>query len=190
MRKLALVASIALLSACSAPQKEQINFTPEAVHSKVKLVQGKTFSLSSQDIRSAQYVALVDSGRSNIEPIHSRQNVRIALENALAEQFKSQGFDLSVNSPNSVELDIQELLVNVKHSVMKNEMDGKVVLVVTVETPKGKLVKTYTGTSKKTGLMSASNSNIQEVLNDLIDHVLKDIANDKELQTYMQENFQ
>ncbi|CAH0541037.1 YajG family lipoprotein [Vibrio marisflavi] len=190
MRKLALVASIALLSACSTPQKEQINFTPEAVHSNAKLVQGKTFSLSSQDIRSAQYVALVDSGRSNIEPIHSRQNVRIALENALAEQFKSQGFDLSVNSPNNIELDIQELLVNVKHSVMKNEMDGKVVLVVTAETPKGKLVKTYTGTSKKTGLLSASNSNIQEVLNDLVDKVLKEISHDQELQNYMKDNFQ
>lgn len=189
MRKLVILVSIALLSACSSPQPEQINFTPTAVHSQNQMVHGKAFNLTSKDVRSAQYVALVDSGRSNIEPLHSRQNVRIALENALSEQFKSQGYQLSVNSPNSVELDIQQLLVNVKHSVMKNTIEGDVTIVVTARTAQGKLVKTYHGVSKKTGLLSASNKNIQLVLNDLVDHVLKEIAHDKELQTYMKDNF-
>lgn len=100
--KLVLAASIALLTACSAPQQSQINVNPQAALSQNAIVNNSSFSLVSKDVRSAQYVALVDSGRNNIEPIHPRQNVRITLENALAEQFGSQGFRLSVNSENTI----------------------------------------------------------------------------------------
>lgn len=189
MKKLVLAASIALLTACSAPQQTQINVTPQATLSQNAIVKNSSFSLVSKDVRSAQYVALVDSGRNNIEPIHPRQNVRITLENALSEQLTSQGFRISVNSENSVTLEIQELLVSVKHSMIENEMDGSVTLEVTAETPRGKLVKSYTGTAKRTGMLSASNDEIETVLNDMINMVLKEIANDSELQTYMQERF-
>ncbi|ENO8415657.1 hypothetical protein ACEQ4U_001596 [Vibrio mimicus] len=189
MKKLVLAASIALLTACSAPQQTQINVTPQATLSQNAIVKNSSFSLVSKDVRSAQYVALVDSGRNNIEPIHPRQNVRITLENALSEQLTSQGFRISVNSENSVTLEIQELLVSVKHSMVENEMDGSVTLEVTAETPRGKLVKSYTGTAKRTGMLSASNDEIETVLNDMINIVLKEIANDSELQTYMQERF-
>ncbi|EGQ8475931.1 hypothetical protein GTP19_15310 [Vibrio cholerae] len=189
MKKLVLAASIALLTACSAPQQSQINVNPQAALSQNAIVNNGSFSLVSKDVRSAQYVALVDSGRNNIEPIHPRQNVRITLENALAEQFGSQGFRLSVNSENTITLEIQELLVSVKHSIMENQMDGSVVLEITAETPRGKLVKSYTGTAKRTGVLSASNDEIETVLNDVINTVLKEIANDAELQNYMQERF-
>ncbi|ENM5934377.1 hypothetical protein CTB58_002199 [Vibrio mimicus] len=189
MKKLVLAASIALLTACSAPQQTQINVTPQATLSQNAIVKNSSFSLVSKDVRSAQYVALVDSGRNNIEPIHPRQNVRITLENALSEQLTSQGFRISVNSENSVTLEIQELLVSIKHSMVENEMDGSVTLEVTAETPRGKLVKSYTGTAKRTGMLSASNDEIETVLNDMINMVLKEIANDSELQTYMQERF-
>ena len=189
MKKLVLAASIALLTACAAPQQSQINVNPQAALSQNAIVNNSSFSLVSKDVRSAQYVALVDSGRNNIEPIHPRQNVRITLENALAEQFGSQGFRLSVNSENTITLEIQELLVSVKHSIMENQMDGSVVLEITAETPRGKLVKSYTGTAKRTGVLSASNDEIETVLNDVINTVLKEIANDAELQNYMQERF-
>ncbi|EGR4142116.1 YajG family lipoprotein [Vibrio cholerae] len=189
MKKLVLAASIALLTACSAPQQSQINVNPQAALSQNAIVNNSSFSLVSKDVRSAQYVALVDSGRNNIEPIHPRQNVRITLENALAEQFGSQGFRLSVNSENTITLEIQELLVSVKHSIMENQMDGSVVLEITAETPRGKLVKSYTGTAKRTGVLSASDDEIETVLNDVINTVLKEIANDAELQNYMQERF-
>lgn len=189
MRKLVLAASVALLAACSAPQQEQLNFTPKAALSNSDLVKDSAFTLTSKDVRSAQYVALVDSGRSNIEPIHAKQNVRIAIENALAEQFGSQGFRTTVTSENAVEVEIQQALVTVKHSVMQNEMDAKVTIEITAETPQGKLVKTYNGTGNRSGTLSASNEEIETVLNDVVDLVLQEIANDTELKNYMQERF-
>ncbi|MBW3698014.1 hypothetical protein EK599_20230 [Vibrio sp. T187] len=189
MKKLVLAASIALLTACSAPQQAQLNIVPKATMSSNDIVKDATFTLASKDVRAAQYVALVDSGRSNIEPIHAKQNMRIALENVFAQQLESQGFRVSVNSENSVILEIQEALVTVKHSIMENQMDGKVTLEVTAETPEGKLVKTFNGVAQRTGTLSASDEEIEKVLNDVINLVLAEIANDKELQNYMKERF-
>jgi len=189
MKKLFITASIALLAACSTPQQQQINFMPQATLSNSDIVKNKAFTLTSKDVRTAQYVALLDSGRSNVEPIHSRQNVRIAIENALADQFSSQGFKMSVNSENTVTAEIQEALVSVKHSMLESEMTGSVVIAITAETPKGKLVKTYNGTAKRTSMFSSSKEQIEIVLNDLVDQVLKKVADDKELQGYMKERF-
>lgn len=189
MKKLVLAASIALLTACSAPQQPQLNFMPQPVLSRSDIVKNSSFTLVSKDVRSAQYVALVDSGRNNIEPVHAKQNVRIALENALSEQFSSQGFQLTVNSENTLTLEVQEALVNVTHSIFENQMDAKVTLELTAETPQGKLIKSYNGTAKRTAPLSASDEDIESVLNDVVNLVLKEISNDNELQTYMKERF-
>ncbi|GAL11337.1 hypothetical lipoprotein YajG precursor [Vibrio astriarenae] len=189
MKKLILAASVALLTACAAPQQEQIDFMPKSVLSNSDIVSGKSYTLTSRDSRSAQYVALLDSGRSNIEPIHARQNLRITLENAIADQFASQGFRNSVSSDNAIELDIQEALVNVTQTMMSNEMNAHVTLVLTIETPTGKMVKTYTGTAQKTGSFSAKKEDVQTVLNDVTDLVLVEISKDKELQNYMKDRF-
>ncbi len=189
MKKLVLAASVALLAACSAPQQPQLNLMPESTLSTNPIVQGKTYSLTSKDTRASQYVALVDNGRSNIVPLHAKQNLRITLEQALEQQFSSQGFRSDLNSNNVIELEVQQALVNVKHSVMENEMDAKVVVEVTAENPQGRLVKTYTGTAKRSGTLSASDSDIEQTLNDVISLTLKEIANDPELRNYMQERF-
>ncbi|AUI86788.1 hypothetical protein BS333_10505 [Vibrio azureus] len=189
MKKMLLAASVALLTACSAPQQAQLNLMPATTLSANPIVQGKTYRLSSKDVRPAQYVALVDSGRANILPLHAKQNLRISLEEALAKQLSSQGFQADLNSNNTLKLVVQEALVNVKHSVMKKEMDANVVLEITAETPQGKLVKTYNGTAKRSGTLSASDEDIEQTLNDVLALTLKEIANDNELRQYMQERF-
>ncbi|WCE29077.1 YajG family lipoprotein [Vibrio sp. SCSIO 43137] len=190
MKKLILAASVVLLAACSSsPQEPQVNFMPQITTSQNRVVDNLTLSLDSRDARSAQYVALVDSGRNNILPIHAKQNVRITLESALNDQLNAQGYRISVNSPNTLALEIRELLINVRHSVMSNEMEAKVTLQLTAETPAGKLVKTYNGSASKSGTFSASDAQIEEVLNDITSLVLKEIANDPELNNYMKERF-
>ncbi len=189
MKKMAFVAAVVLLSACAAPQPQQLNLHPSATLSSAQLVQGKTYALTSKDLRTAQYVALIDNGHANVIPMHSRQNLRVTLEETLAKQFNSQGFAANLNSENNVELDIEDLLVNVKHSVLSSDMEGKIVLTVIAETPRGKLTKTFTGTAKRSAPLSASDEDITRVVNDLINMTLEDIGNDKELRDYMKENF-
>ncbi|MGL6315842.1 YajG family lipoprotein [Vibrio sp. WXL103] len=189
MKKLILAASVALLTACATPQQEQIDFMPNSVLSNSDIVSGKSYNLTSRDSRSAQYVALLDNGRSNIEPIHARQNLRVTIEKVMAEQFASQGFRNAVQSDNVIDIDIQEALVNVTQSTMSHEMVAHVSLALTLETPTGKMVKTYTGSAQKKNSFGASRQDIQDVLNDVTDNVLIEISKDQELQNYMKERF-
>ncbi len=190
MRKWFIAALILILTACSySPQEFQINFVPQATVSSEKHVKNVMFSLTSKDMRAAQYVALIDSGQNNVYPVHAKQNVRTTLESVLLEQMQSQGYQYSSHSNYNLLLEVQHLLVDVKHHTMSHEMNAKVALQITAETPAGKLVKTYNGTASKTGSLSASESQVEQLINDVTNLVLVEIANDHELNNYMKEHF-
>lgn len=191
MKKLIVVASLAVLAACTSTQQDtpQVNFSPMAMTSQTTMVDNLTLSLDSKDIRSAQYIALVDNGRNNTYPVHTKQNVRIALETALLQQFRSQGYKVAVNSPNSVMLEVQELIIDVTNGMMTNEMRASIRLQITAENSDGKLVKTFVGSANNSSTFSATEFQIEEMLNRITNLVLIDIAKDAELNNYMKERF-
>lgn len=189
MKKAIIALSALFLAACSTPSDPQLDIKPEASSNAHHIVDGIKLTLDSSDLRTAQYVAVIDNGRQSVQPIHAKQNLRVALEDALSTQLQNQGFVITVDSDNTLRLDIIEALVNVQHSLMSNEIHTQVKLQITAETPKGKFVKTYNGVSEKTGSMSADNQDIEQVLNDLLNAVLDKIAVDEELQTYIKGNF-
>ncbi|OBT06555.1 hypothetical protein A9264_08245 [Vibrio sp. UCD-FRSSP16_10] len=191
MKHFLIVAFSALiLSGCASPTDQQLNFEPQADNTQVTIHQAKSLTLSTTDIRTAQYLALVTKGADKAMPIHAKQNARVALNSAMTSILESQGFDIKPNSDNSVELQLQEALIRVKSSTFSNEMDAKLTLQVTAETPTGKFVKTYSGSAKAENSMGASNEQIEHMLNHVSKLVLNDIANDEELINYMEEKFQ
>ncbi|GAD90836.1 hypothetical protein VHA01S_057_00220 [Vibrio halioticoli NBRC 102217] len=191
MKHLLIIAFSALiLSGCASPTDQQLNFNPQADSSQVTINEQKTLSLTTTDVRTAQYLALVKKDDDKAMPIHAKQNARIALNNAMQSILQSQGFVIANNSDNSIEVELQEALVRVKSSTFSNKMDAKVTLKVTAETPTGKFVKTYSGSAKGDNSMGASNEQIEHMLNHVSKLVLNDIANDVELINYMQEKFQ
>lgn len=191
MKHLLIVAFSALfLSGCATPTDQQLNFAPAADDNQITLNEQKSLALNTTDVRTAQYLALVKKGADKALPIHAKQNARIAFNNAMKSLLESQGFVISLSSENNVELEVQEALVRVNSSTFSNEMDAKVTLKVTAETPSGKFVKTYTGSAKATNSMGASNEQIELILNHVSKLVLNEIANDVELIDYMEEKFQ
>jgi len=189
MKKVIIALSAIFLAACSAPSEPQLDINPSVSSNAHQIVDGVKLTLDSSDLRTAQYVAVLDNGRQNVQPLHAKQNLRVTLEDTLATQLKNQGFVVTVDSDNTLRLDIIEALVSVQHSLMSNEMKTQVKLQLTAENAKGKFVKTYNGVSEKSGSMSADNQDIEIVLNDLLNAVLDKIAVDEELQTYMKGNF-
>ncbi|PSW19622.1 hypothetical protein C9I98_11980 [Photobacterium sanctipauli] len=188
MKKLLLAASVLALTACSAPSEPQLTISPEPVIAAQPVANGQPVSIDSRDLRTAQFVAVVDSGRQNVQPIHATQNLRVTLEDALTRQLSAQGYRVTEDSEGTLRLDILEAMVNVKHSVMSHDLNSKLQLQLVVETPKGKFVKRYSGKSERSGAMSASVEDMELAMNNLITAVLKDIYADPELNTYMQEN--
>ncbi|MFC1503230.1 YajG family lipoprotein [Pseudomonadota bacterium] len=188
MKKFLLAASVLALTACSAPSDPQLSLAPTPVIASQATAHGQSLSLESRDLRTAQFIAVVDSGRKNVQPLHANQNLRVTLEDALSRQLRSQGYLITEETEGKVRLDILEAMVNVKHSVMSHDLSSKLQLQLVVETSNGKFVKRYSGKSDKTGTMSASVEDMELSINNLMTAVLKDIYADTELNRYLQEN--
>lgn len=186
--KVFLAASVFALTACSTPSEPQLSLSPAPVIAAQPTANGQALHLESRDLRTAQFIAVVDSGRQNVQPLHTTQNLRITLENALSRQLQSQGYKLTEGTQDTMRLDILEAMVNVKHSIMSHDLSSKLQLQLVVETSKGKFVKRYSGKSERNGAMSASVEDMELSMNNLMTAVLKDIYADAELNKYLQEN--
>ncbi|GAM65046.1 hypothetical lipoprotein yajG precursor [Vibrio ishigakensis] len=190
MRKLLIAAAATLaLGGCASPTSDQLHFTPAADNHNITLNETKSVALTTKDIRTAQYLPWSKKNEDKALPIHAKENVRIAFGNALQEVLTTQGFEINGDSSNQIQLEVQEALVRVTSSTFSNQMQAKVTLTVTAETPSGKFVKTYSGSAKAENSMGASNEQIEHVINHVSKLVLNEIANDVELIDYMEENF-
>ncbi|WP_087024314.1 YajG family lipoprotein [Thaumasiovibrio subtropicus] len=189
IKKLVLTLGLAvLITACSAPREPQLNLTLQPYSGASSMGQGTAISLETQDLRSAQFIALVDTGREQKQPVHAQQNLRVAFEQALTRQLTAQGYVVSDNSRGTMRVDILDTLLNVRHSVMKHEMEATANVQVVVESPRGKFVKRFTGRSSASGMTSASVEDMEVIVNDLLNNVLAEIGNDRELNVYILEN--
>ncbi|PKF51812.1 YajG family lipoprotein [Enterovibrio nigricans] len=190
MKKLLLITGLVLgLSACSTPREPQLTIAPNPTISNVPIAQGKSLSVESRDLRTAQFVAVVDNGRKNVQPIQATSNVRVVLENALSRQLSSQGYKVGTDSPNKVRLDLLDALVKVEHSMLSHNMVTNVQIQLVAETDNTKFVKRYSGKATSEGASSVSVEEMEVALNSLLEAVLQDIAQDKQLNTFMNENF-
>lgn len=144
--------------------------------------------LESRDLRTAQFVAVVDNGRKDVQPIHATSNLRLLLEDALSLQLKSQGYRIVDKSNQTLRLDLLDALVKVKHSMLSHTITANVQIQLVGQSNNEKFVKRYTGKSTSQGPMSASNSDMALALNSLLEELLKEMANDKQLTQFMTEN--
>ncbi|MBD1575053.1 hypothetical protein HC723_01060 [Vibrio sp. S11_S32] len=190
-KTLLAISATVMLSACaSISQNDLVNLVPSSTLSANQIVSGKTFALTSQDIRTAQYIAEIKmDGQEQVQPLHAKQNVREAYANAIYQQFYSQGFAKTKNSNNTLNIKVVDSVVKVAQQPVKYAIDGKVTIQITAETPNGKFVKSYQGSGTKTGSFTADTKDIEEVLNRVSSNVLANIAKDSELTNYMKGNF-
>lgn len=189
MKKVIIAASVLFLAACSSPTEQLLNVAPHASLNAQSAFVGKTLTIDSRDLRTAEYVGVIDSGSGDIEPIDAKQNVRIAFEETLSNQLEKQGFKVTVESDNTFRIDVLEAVVRSQVSMLDSELTTAVKVQVVAETPRGKFTKRFNGTSTKTSSLKLSNQDMEIVLNDLINAIFDKIATDDELNTYLADNF-
>ncbi len=189
MKKLLLTtAFIMSLAGCSSTPMQQITIAPKATLASVPLVQNKAVILESRDLRTAQFVAIIDNGGSNVQPIHANANIREVLQAAIADQLISQGYNLLGQSEGTFRVDLIDAVVNVDQSSLSTLLNTSVAIQLDVSVPGKKFTKSYTGKSKSESGSTASVKDMELALNSLLETVLNDMANDKQLGRFMQEN--
>lgn len=189
MKKLILASALILLAGCSSPREPQLTIAPAPAMATKQVVQGTPVMVESRDLRTAQFVAVIDSGRSNVQPLHATQNLRVVMEDTLSRQLTSQGFRVVANGRGKLRLDILDALVRVNQTVFKHSLSASVQLQLVAESPDGRFVKRYTGKSTQEGVTSVSEEELEKALNNLLEAVLEDISEDDQLLDHMKEHF-
>ncbi|CAH0532950.1 hypothetical protein VST7929_00799 [Vibrio stylophorae] len=184
--KLLAAAALLTLTGCATPVETQLTLAPKAVPSSIVAPSGSEINITSRDLRSAQFVAIVDSGRDRVKPVQSQQNLRVLLEDVITDQLRAQGYTADISSPVSLRIDIMEAMTRVNDSAVNHGIDTKVQLQLVVEAPYGRLVKRYSGHATDEGVMSASIQDMENSMNQVIEAILADIAADDQLHDYLQ----
>ncbi len=179
-----------LLSACASQPTAlpTIPLTPTLTLTHQSLNVSEPMQLQVNDFRQLKYIAIVDSGRNNVDAYQSRQPLTEVFLRALSQQLQSQGVKLVSQSSNKMTIAIQTAQVNVDQSLVKYQMNTALQLSLTVTTSHGKFVKQYSGKASKEAPLEASLEDMQQSMDKLISSVLHDIATDAELNQYLKEN--
>ncbi len=189
MKKLILIPFVLMgLSACSSSPEPQLNISLKPTLAPIPLTQNQTLKLMSDDLRTAQFVAIIDNGDKEVQPIHSRSNLRGIVEGALKQQFASQGFQVNDESERTVRIELLDALVNVQDGFFSHTLRSNVDIRLTIESNDKKFTKSYNGKSTIEGGSGASTEDMQVAMNTLLEAVLRDIANDKQLNKFMKES--
>lgn len=190
MKKLFIAGILAMLTACATiTPSDLIYFTPTSTTTSTQIGNGKSFTLSSEDERSSQYIAKITASDEPDISLKASQPVGRTYETALYQQFLSQGFNATKNSNNTVTVQVQKTFAKVTKEEVDYVIEADVRLQVTAESPSGKMVKTYNGLTTQNGSFDPSLIDIQDVINRAANRVLAEIANDEQLQKYMAEKF-
>ncbi len=189
MKKLLLTTALIMgLAGCSSAPVPQLTIAPKTTLATVPSVRNKALILESRDLRTAQYVAVIGTGSSNVQPIHANANLREVLQAAIADQLISQGYNLLGQSQGTFRVDLIDALVNVDQSGLASVLHTNVAIQLEVSVPGKKFTKRYTGKSTTQSGSSAAPQDMELALNSLLESVLNDMANDRQLSSFMQEN--
>ncbi|UJF18843.1 YajG family lipoprotein [Vibrio sp. SS-MA-C1-2] len=173
------------IAGCSSKTPQPIDLSPKATLAAAPIVKDRSIELTVNDLRTAQYIALNDTGEKFVYPLHAQQNLRSTFSDLLILQLKSQGFKIQPNAPLTLQVDILDMVANVKNETVTNTIKSRVKVQLIAQAEGHQFTKRYSGESSETSGGSASEEDISEKVSQLLSLVLSDIAKDNELQQFL-----
>jgi uncharacterized lipoprotein len=179
-----LIISTFLLVACSTSPLS-ITLNPELSAPPVNglSMSQRTWQLSSQDFRTAQYLILVTEGEGVATLINDAQNSRLVIEKALQQTWTEDGLKLNLQSKNKISIQLIELLSKVKQTSFNHKISSTITINVRLETNNTIFNKIFTSNTEEEAPFSVNIKKTGEKLNTQLSRLLNEIINDPELNT-------
>lgn len=174
-----------MLAACAKTGSTALDLTLTPTLNTVR-TENKVFTIKGEDLRAVPHIAIVNDGK---QTINTALEPAYIVQNTLAEQFSSQGFSVTPNNRNIVKVDLLEALSNVEDSIFSHKINTNVKVKITAQTELSTFTKTYSGNAVDKGFSKVSDEKVNSILSNLFSAVLNDIADDPELNLFINENF-
>lgn len=179
----------ALLAGCQS-QSSILNFTtpsPTATFSTEN--QNTTVNVMTQDLRTSREVAsYTKSGETN--RLTASPEVGAMFHQAMLQDLNSKGFKIVQNGANAnVLVNVRKFFATVEQGNLLYKVNAEVSVEVAVQGPKGNFTKNFNATRGYEGAaLTTDNNDIQKVLGQAYDDVIKAVYNDNEIANAIHQN--
>lgn len=178
---LSTLLATAVLAGCQS-QSNTLNFNTPAPTATFNVQnQYAAVNVITQDQRpSAEVASYVNSG--NIQRLNAVPSVSQLFQQIMQQNLNSKGFSLVSGVANAnVVVNVKKFFAQVEQGNLRYKISADVGVEVIVQAPKGTYTKNFNANRGYEGAFSAKNDEIQKVLNQAYEDVVKAIYNDNEI---------
>lgn len=176
-----LLSGVILLSACQS-YPNYLTFTPPQPSSSMALNQNAIVFVNVRDQRPQQEISsYVANGR--LVKLNAQPSVTQLFQQVQQQDLLSKGFRIGheQNSNVKLTLDINTFQAIIEQGDVSYKIDSQVAVTIHIQGAKGYFSKNINASRNHMGAFNAKNPEIQKVLNDSFNDVVKAIYNDREI---------
>lgn len=178
-----LTAMTLLLAGCQTPSNN-LTFTPPAPTASMNIYQTVIVNVNAVDSR--QRIEIADYVRSGeLIKLTASPTLTELFQQVMQQNLISKGFRISqVRNANSrVTVDIKEFYTQVDQGNLRYRLTTKIKVNVSVQGVKGQYNKTFNASDSQSGVFNAGNDEIQKVQTRTFNEIVKNIYQDQEIAT-------
>lgn len=178
-----LTAITLLLAGCQTPSNN-LTFTPPAPTASMNIYQTVIVNVNAVDSR--QRIEIADYVRSGeLIKLTASPTLTELFQQVMQQNLISKGFRISqVQNANSrVTVDIKEFYTQVDQGNLRYRLTTKIKVNVSVQGVKGQYNKTFNASDSQSGVFNAGNDEIQKVQTRTFNEIVKNIYQDQEIAT-------
>ncbi|WP_417760362.1 YajG family lipoprotein [Shewanella sp.] len=190
MRLFVTLATVSyLLMGCAANSPKTIVLSPDIPHVTTQTANAMTpIALSSQDQRSANYIARYLDGDEVSRYVSPAETPNLTLERVFNQALTQAGYQIDPASNRALAIVVNQAVTDVDESMLGMGYEAKTKLAVTIkaENENRTFSKSYSATSTLKGPMSADFASLELDINKLMTELSSRIINDPELNQFLQ----
>ena len=171
-----IILAALLLTACSSITPGFI-VAPQVFLPQSNQLQQSRFAFNVSDERGLPYTLRLRNS-DNVEQIKASNDVRLQLEQTLAQALNAQGAQLDTNSSTRMTVRIAQLQALVEQRTLEHAVTNQVALTVFVQNAQGTFSKTYSGDSSFTAPFKMDVAAVERELRVLTEQVLVQLLQD------------
>lgn len=177
------------LSACASYYPIAVDVSPSAQVGG-GVYRGQSVALGSQDARANDYVIQIEQAGKSPVVVGASNNLRMQLEQALAQGLSTQGAFVEQGANTRVQLELQEVLARVIRGHISYDVVQQLRMQLTLERDGRRITKQYRRSAQEEfpGRLHPELDKVKEALNKQLSLMVQDMLADRDVQNFINGN--
>ncbi|MFH7565475.1 YajG family lipoprotein [Oceanimonas smirnovii] len=178
------------LSACASYYPIAVDVNPAPAEVGGGVYRGQTLALSSSDNRSSDFIIQIEQKDKSPVVVGAANNLRLQLEQALAQGFSTQGAFIEQGANTHATLELQEVLARVIRGHISYDVVQKVRVQLVLERNGQRITKQYRRSAQQEfpGRLHPELDKVTDALNRQLSLMVQDILADRDVQSFINGN--